>query len=126
MPELVRMRGEQLLGMLEFFEYFHPREAMLILRGRIEKEVVVVDSLMIPPLVTHGEGFASFPVHMLPMDLSIVGTAHSHPNGVLIPSTEDLIHFYGAVMAIAGHPYKSERDVKFFDREGREVEFELV
>lgn len=125
MPELVKIKREMLLGMLEFFKSFHPREAMLIFRGSSSKGAIVVESLMIPPLVTHGKGFSSFPLHMLPMDYSIIGTAHSHPNGVILPSTEDLLNFYGSVMAIAGYPYGSEQDVRFFDRDGKEVKFEL-
>ena len=63
---------------------------------------------------------------MLPLDTSILGIAHSHPNGVLRPSLEDLNHYYGRLMIIVGPPYESEKDVALFDREGNRAVYYVV
>jgi len=63
---------------------------------------------------------------MLPLDFSIVGTAHSHPSGVLMPSTSDLNNFYGRIMIIVAYPYKSEADLIVIDRRGERLNYELI
>ena len=104
----------------------HPRESILLLRGKVSKDEVFVNDTVIPPLATHGEGFSAFPLHMLPIDFSIVGVAHSHPSGVLAPSTDDLNQFYGKIMVIVAFPYHSERNIAVFDRDGRALTFRVV
>lgn len=83
----------------------HPREVVLLLRGRVRGESVELEDFLVPPLAVSGRGFAELPVHLLPIDFSIIGTAHSHPSESLAPSPEDLNHFYGLIMMILAHPY---------------------
>lgn len=85
-----------------------------------------VREVVIPPFAVRGYGFSTFPLHMLPIDSSIVGTAHSHPSGVLQPSIEDLNHFYGRIMVITAYPYYSEKQVAIYNRDGEVVEYEIV
>ena len=92
----------------------------------MKKDEIEVNALMIPPLPVHSETYSSFPVHMLPLDTSILGIAHSHPNGVLRPSLEDLNHYYGRLMIIVGPPYESEENVALFDREGNRAVYYIV
>ena len=101
----------------------HPNESVLLLRGTIKKDIIGIENVVIPPLSIHGESFSSFPMRMLPLDSSIIGTAHSHPSGLVKPSLEDLLNYYGIIMAIVGYPYKSEKDIKMFNREGEELSF---
>ena len=103
----------------------HPREGILLLSGIANRDELRVKELVIPPFAVHGTGFSTFPLHMLPFDRSIVGTAHSHPSGVLFPSIEDLNHFYSRLMVIAGYPYDSERHLAIYDREGKTIPFEI-
>jgi len=63
---------------------------------------------------------------MLPIDFSVVDTAHSHPSGVLRPSATDLNKFYGRIMIIVAYPYRSEEDVAVFDSKGRQMEYKVV
>ena len=63
---------------------------------------------------------------MLPLDLSIVGVAHSHPSGVLKPSLGDLNNFYGRIMVIMAYPYNSEKDIAAFDREGNVIKYSII
>jgi proteasome lid subunit RPN8/RPN11 len=113
-------------GLLDYCSDFHPREGILLLRGKSRKDEIEVNALMIPPLPVHSETFSSFPIYMLPLDVSILGIAHSHPNGVLRPSLEDLNNFYGRMMVIVGYPYGSEDDVAVFDREGDRAVYYVV
>ena len=113
-------------SLLGYARASHPREGILLLRGRVEKEKIFINDTLIPPLATRGERFSSFPLHMLPIDFSIVGVAHSHPSGGLTPSLNDLNQFYGRIMVIMAFPYQSQRDIAAFDREGKMVKFEII
>jgi len=113
-------------SILNYARALHPREGVLLLRGRTDTDRILVEEVVIPPLAAHGHGFSNFPLHMLPNDYSIMGTAHSHPSGLLRPSIEDLNHFYGRLMIIVAHPYESERQIAVFDRDGNTVGYEIV
>ncbi len=113
-------------GLLSYCSDLHPREGILLLRGKSRKDEIQVNALVIPPLSVHSETFSSFPIHMLPLDISILGTAHSHPNGVLHPSLEDLNNYFGRIMVIVGYPYQNEDDVAVFDREGNRAAYTVV
>ena len=113
-------------GMLTYFRSVHPREGILLLRGKVSRDAIYVEQLILPPRPILGEDFSSFSPYDLPLDLSVVGVAHSHPNGVLKPSLEDLSNFYGRFMVIATYPYRGKVDVGVFDREGRNVAFEVI
>lgn len=99
--------------MLDFAIERHPREAVLLLRGRVERGAILVEDFLVPPLAVSGRGFAEFPLRLLPIDFSIVGTAHSHPSGALAPSVGDLNNFYGRVMLIMARPYGRDRVAAF-------------
>jgi len=113
-------------SILDYAKACHPKEGILLLKGSLSKDRITVNEVEIPPLAVHGFGFSNFPLHMLPLDFSVVGTAHSHPSGVLRPSITDLNKFYGRIMIIAAYPYRSEENVAVFDREGRLIEYEIV
>ena len=113
-------------SILDYAKACHPKEGILLLKGSLSKNRITVNEVEIPPLAVHGFGFSNFPLHMLPLDFSVVGTAHSHPSGVLRPSITDLNKFYGRIMIIAAYPYRSEENVAVFDREGRLIEYEIV
>jgi proteasome lid subunit RPN8/RPN11 len=113
-------------SLLSYARLMYPREGVLLLRGKVGKEKIVVSDVEIPPFATRGNSFASFPLHMLPMDFSIMGVAHSHPSGALKPSTTDLNKFYGRIMVIIAYPYQTQRDMAVFDREGEPLKYEVA
>lgn len=96
-------------AMQEFAKNNHPNEIIVLLRGKRENDNIHITDWLLPPFGTGGNGFATFPTHMLPIDFTIMGTAHSHPSGRLTPSTMDLNNFYGRVMMIIGPPYDKPR-----------------
>ncbi|HEX9862152.1 MAG TPA: Mov34/MPN/PAD-1 family protein, partial [Candidatus Bathyarchaeia archaeon] len=85
-----------------------------------------VEELVVPPLATYGHGFANIPLHMLPMDFSIVGTVHSHPSGSLTPSDVDFNHFFGRILMIVGVPFADERNVAVYNSHGEKLSLQIT
>jgi len=113
-------------SILSYAQMFHPRESILLLKGKIDKKKIVINDVQIPPLATHGNAFSSFPLHTLPIDFSVIGVAHSHPSGALRPSIADLNKFYGRIMLITAYPYQSEQNIIILDREGKPLKYVVV
>ncbi|MEM1981426.1 MAG: Mov34/MPN/PAD-1 family protein [Candidatus Hadarchaeales archaeon] len=121
----VVMDRQLLEALLEGARRLHPREILLLLRGRKEKGEVEITEFLFPPFSARGKDFASFSVQALPLDPSLVGTAHSHPSGNLSPSPTDLNRFFGKVMLIMGFPYLNEENVAVYDGKGRRIPLSL-
>lgn len=113
-------------SILSYAKICHPKEGILLLRGKAKKDTILVEEVIFPPLSTWGRGFSAFPIHMLPTDFSIVGTFHSHPSGILRPSIADLNNFYGRIMVIAAYPYLSEENIIIIDRGGRKLNYRVI
>jgi proteasome lid subunit RPN8/RPN11 len=122
----VLVDGEVLQAILEGARRLHPREMILLLRGEKKKGIIAISEVVVPPLATHGSHFASIPLHMLPMDFSILGTVHSHPSGNLTPSNVDLNHAFGVVLMIVGFPYKDEKNVAVYNHNGEKLVLKIL
>ena len=121
----VTMPRELLEMIQESARHLHPRETILLLRGKASKNVINVSDVLVPPLATYGRSFSAFPAHMLPIDFSIVGAAHSHPSGNLKPSVEDQNHSIGRIMLIVGFPYQGKESVAAYNRSGERLALEV-
>ncbi len=121
----VIIRREVLDSVLTYSKMFHPKEGILLLRGKTRSGVVEVDGVVIPPAAIHGSGFSAFGWGMIPIDLSYVGVAHSHPSGYAVPSHEDVLHVTGKIMVIAGAPYSDESCLKVYDVHGEPLPYEV-
>jgi proteasome lid subunit RPN8/RPN11 len=113
-------------SILSYARMLHPRESILLLKGKVDKHKIIVNDVQIPPLATHGNRFSSFPLSRLPIDFSVIGVAHSHPSGALRPSVADLNKFYGRIMLITAYPYQSEQNMILLDREGKPLKYVVV
>jgi len=113
-------------SILSYARMLHPRESILLLKGKVDKHRLLINDTQIPPLATHGITFSSFPLHTLPIDFSVMGVAHSHPSGALRPSVTDLNKFYGRIMLITAYPYLSEKNIIILDREGKPLKYVVV
>ena len=102
----------------------HPNEGILILRGSIKKDLLMIEGLMVPPMSEHGPYYSGFPTYMLPSDRSIIGTAHSHPSRNASPSLTDLHNFTGVVSVIVRYPYE-DNDIFAYDIEGKQLEYSV-
>ena len=125
MNKTVYIRREVVNSVLTYAIICHPKEGILLLKGRTDKNRIMIDDVVIPPLSTHGNSFSSFPLNMLPIDFSIIGTAHSHPSGVLKPSIEDLNNFYGQITVITSYPYESEKYLAVFTKDGMYINYKM-
>jgi proteasome lid subunit RPN8/RPN11 len=121
----VRFTRQVVDSLLSYAKMAYPNEGILLLRGKSKKGVAEITSVMIPPAAVHAKGFSSFNWWMVPIDMSYLGVAHSHPSGNSNPSDEDLLHATGGVMVIMGHPYSDESCLGVYDKEGRRIPFEV-
>jgi len=122
----VSISQELLQAIFEGARRLYPRETILLLRGEKKKNLIKISELVVPPLSTYGRGFASIPLHMLPMDFSIVGTVHSHPSGNLTPSNVDLNHFFGVIVMIVSFPFTDKRNVAVYNRGGENLTLQIT
>lgn len=101
----------------------HPNEFACVLRAH---EGVITEILLVPGTQS-GNRSAILHLHMLPIDLSVVGSAHSHPTPNAIPSRADLNLFsrFGPLHIIIGYPYTMDT-WKAYSRDGIEVELKIV
>ncbi|MEM1943351.1 MAG: Mov34/MPN/PAD-1 family protein [Candidatus Caldarchaeum sp.] len=125
MVEKVVIRRDCFELVLAMAREVHPNEVIALLHGKHVKNVVVVEEVSLPPQSVYGEDFSSFNPYAMPIDLSILGIAHSHPSGVGRPSVEDLNNFIGRIMVIVTPPYMDESDFHVFDAAGKSIWYEL-
>ncbi|MCI4369490.1 MAG: Mov34/MPN/PAD-1 family protein [Thermoplasmata archaeon] len=87
----------------------------------------VITDLLLLPGTTAGRRHANFQLHMLPVDLGVAGTVHSHPSGALHPSEADVTLFrhWGRRHIILGRPYDSG-SWRAYDGNGREVHLDVI
>lgn len=117
---------ELLDAIFEGARRLYPRETILLLRGKKVKDAIRIVDLVIPPLATYGHGFANYPLHLLPIDFSLVGTVHSHPSGNKTPSDVDFNHFFGRILMIVGYPYANEQDVAVYNSHGEKLPLQVT
>lgn len=122
----VSVSKELLQAIFEGARRLHPRETILLLRGEKKKNLIKISELVVPPLATYGRSFANIPLHMLPIDFSIVGTVHSYPSGNLTPSTADLNYFLGSILMIVSFPFAGERNVAVYNHNGEKLNLQLT
>ena len=116
----VTLTKQSQIGILSYCKMNHPNEMVLILRGKSKKGNIFIDSLVIPAFSETGSIFAGFPSSFLPLDLSYIGMAHSHPKGSAEPSLDDLNNFFGLVSITVKSPY-NENDVFAWDSSGNSI-----
>lgn len=101
----------------------HPLEFVAAMRA---EDGVIYELVLLPGSISSG-GSATFPSFNLPIDLSIVGSVHSHPGPFNEPSEADLHLFssYGSTHIITCMPYDMS-SWRCYDRQGRLVELQVV
>ena len=122
----VELPEDLLNAIFEGAKRLYPKESFLLLRGKKSKNVIRVSDLVVPPLAVYGYGFANLPLHMLPIDFSIVGTVHSHPSGNVNPSAVDLNHFFGRILMIVGFPFADAQNVAVYNSNGEKMPLQVT
>jgi len=117
------IRKELVLLLLELGKNSHPNEFVALLR---EHDGIIEEMDLLPGTVA-GENSASLIFDMMPLDTHLAGSAHSHPNGVLFPSTADVNFFprSGRYHFIIGYPYRNA-DWKCFTADGAPYTMEVI
>lgn len=97
---------------------YYPKEFLCFLGGN-KKEKIIEEIVLLPN--TSGNDFASIFDHVIPLDETIIGSIHSHPDSSSIPSKADQKFFQRyEINAIIDGSYLLER-VRFFDSKGNEI-----
>lgn len=109
----------------------HPNEYMGLLRGEsardlgVDRDGLLITDIFVIPGTESNPVSATVKTSQIP-NVRRVGSVHSHPNGVLQPSSADLGTFSaGRVHLIIGHPYGTD-DWQAFDREGQPRELPVI
>lgn len=102
----------------------YPNEFGGILRADLPG---TISELLLLPGTTAGRRHANFQLHMLPVDLHVAGTVHSHPSGALHPSQADVTLFrhWGRRHLILGAPF-GPGSWRAYDGSGREIPMAVV
>lgn len=129
--EVVGIAGETLAFILEACEDTHPNEYMGMLRGEpadsfdLDEDGMLITDILVIPGTESGPTSATVKSWMVPNDTRALGSVHSHPNGVLRPSDEDLATFgRGEVHMIVGAPY-GWQDWRAYDSDGKPCELSV-
>ena len=130
--EIIGIAEDALSFVLSASEDAHPDEYMGLLRGEaasdlgLDRDGTVVTDVLVIPGTESNPVSATVKTSMIPNDSRAAGSIHSHPNGVLRPSDEDLQTFgKGKVHIIIGAPY-GKTDWQAFDREGNPVDLPVL
>lgn len=121
----VEIEDSLLKEILRFAMSRHPYEVILLLRGEKKKNKIHVSEYLFPPFASSSTRDASFPVSMLPVDFTIIGTVHSHPSGSLNLSNIDFHNFFGRIMLLMVYPYRVS-DVAAFNKKGERVSIKTI
>ena len=87
---------------------------------------VITEVILVPGTIS-SQRSAILRLYMMPIDLSIIGSAHSHPTPNATPSEADLKLFSnsGQVHLIVGFPYNME-SWKAYARNGEEISLDIL
>lgn len=130
--EVIGIAADALDFALEASEDAHPDEYMGLLRGEdarkldLDRDGTVITDVLIIPGTSSNSVSATVRTNMIPNDTRAAGSVHSHPNGVLRPSNQDLQTFgKGEVHIIIGAPY-GRHDWQAFDRKGNSRDLDVL
>ena len=117
------IRKETLQLLLQMGRDAHPNEFIAILTERDR----VIDEVNLLPGTVSGEDSAHVIYDMMPLSTHVTGSCHSHPNGVLRPSSADIRFFprTGRYHFIIGYPYR-ETNWRCFTSDGEPYAMEVV
>lgn len=104
----------------------YPNEFGGLLRVGTEAKDTIVEIVVLPGTIS-GDAHAIFQLHMLPIDFTIVGTAHSHPSYSPAPSKADryLFEKYGKVHIIVAYPF-TQASWQAYDHYGNEISMTVI
>lgn len=117
------IRQDLLTLLLQLGRENHPNE----FAGVIRESEGIMEELNLLPGTIGREDSASVFYDMMPLDTHVAGSAHSHPNGVIVPSDADLNFFprTGRYHLIIGFPYR-KNDWRCFTADGQPCNLDVI
>jgi len=117
------IRQDLLSLLLQMGRENHPNE----FAGIIREQDGIMEELNLLPGTIGREDSASVFYDMMPLDTHVAGSAHSHPNGVILPSDADLSFFprTGRYHLIIGYPYR-KNNWRCFTASGEPHDLEVI
>ncbi|AGB03882.1 Mov34/MPN/PAD-1 family protein [Methanoregula formicica] len=117
------IRQDLLSLLLQMGRENHPNE----FAGIIREQDGIMEELNLLPGTIGREDSASVFYDMMPLDTHVAGSAHSHPNGVILPSDADLSFFprTGRYHLIIGYPYR-KNNWRCFTANGEPHDLEVI
>ena len=121
--KILGIRQDLLSLLLQMGRENHPNE----FAGVIRESNGIMEELNLLPGTIGREDSASLFYDMMPLDTHVAGSAHSHPNGVIMPSDADLSFFprTGRYHLIIGYPYR-KNDWRCFTADGEPCNLEVI
>lgn len=125
-PVKWKIKKECLDIILEGAKSIYPKEFGGLLRVDAKEKHTITEVILLPGTISGGSQ-AIFKLNMLPVDFSIVGTVHSHPSGIPLPSRADLELFdkHGRIHIIVASPF-NESSWKAYLYDGNEINISIV
>ncbi len=102
----------------------YPNEFISLLGGKEDQKIV--EELVVLP-ATFGEDFSSIRLDLMPFDSTIIGSIHSHPSYINLPSNADLNLFsrLGVIHIIIAFPF-TDNSFRVMNAKGTELKYELI
>ncbi len=117
------IRKRVMMMIMEASKDSYPKEFGAFLRAH---DNIIYEIALLPGTI-QGSVHVIFPMYSIPLDFTYVGSVHSHPSGVTLPSDEDLHMFSntGPIHIIVGYPYNMN-NYAAYDRKGNPVKLEVI
>lgn len=117
------IRKDLISLLLQMARESHPNEFVALIR---ERDGIMDEVNLLPGTVAGGDS-ASLLYDMMPLDTHVAGSVHSHPNGVLHPSSADISFFprTGRYHLIIGYPYR-KGNWRCFTAGGEPCELQVI
>ncbi len=107
-------------SILDYSKSAHPKEFFAYLKGDMTKSQVTIRRVYYHPVLSTKKSVQLLP-SLETSQHGLIGTAHSHPNGYLIPSRADLQVFSNFPANIICDREK----IRVFNKEGKEVHYKI-
>lgn len=119
---ITKIRREVMEMVFESAKSSHPQEFAAVLRAEGD---TITEILLVPAI--QGDAHAIMFLSSLPIDRTAVGTVHSHPSPVALPSHADqqLFRNFGHTHIIVAWPYDA-RSWRAYDHESQDIELDVV
>ncbi len=118
-----KIKRDVLRLIMESSKSSYPDEFGAFLRA---KHNIIYEIILLPGTISGGRSVL-YNLLMKPIDFTIVGSVHSHPSGVPLPSEADIQMFSrtGDVHIIVAYPFTMD-SWKAYNRRGEEIEVRVI